>query len=104
MPKPSRFKIVGRDKSGALVISGRWLFFAMDSMGISLDDCVDLLRTNGLAFDVVGLVQAAKHSGNFTLERILSRLEMARPPKLPPEVLRRAVETAWARRTPDAHR
>jgi len=60
-----------------MIVPGATVFAWMDTHGLPLTNIVDGLRRNQLAFDVVGFVQAAKASGNFSRDALLARMTEA---------------------------
>ena len=63
-----------REVGGDSIVSGKTIFFIMDSKGASLDFITEYLRDRGVGFNVVEFVDAALESKNFTYETIKKRL------------------------------
>jgi len=57
-----------------VMLDGKKIFFLMDSQGVALELINDYFREEGAAFNVVGFVEAALESKNFTYPTIKRRL------------------------------
>lgn len=61
------------------VISGAFIFRLVDSIGLPLDILVQELKEKQFAFDMVGFIQAAKDSKNYTAKRLVALFNENRP-------------------------
>jgi len=67
--------LVGFSKEGSPVISGETVFYWMDTKGMPLEIINESLRVNSAGFDVVGFIEAALSSKNFTYQKIREKLK-----------------------------
>jgi alanyl-tRNA synthetase len=71
---------VGVGTDGATpIVSGAFIFQLIDSIGLPLDIVVQELKEKCLAFDMVGFIQAAKDSTNYTTKRLKALFNENRP-------------------------
>lgn len=61
------------------VISGAFIFRLVDSIGMPLDLLIQELKDKHLAFDMLGFIQAAKKSKNYTPKRLKALFNENRP-------------------------
>lgn len=61
------------------IISGAFIFQLIDSIGLPLDIIIQELKERHLAFDMVGFIQAAKDSTNYTPKRLKALFNENRP-------------------------
>lgn len=59
-----------QDGTTKQVLNGKIVFSMVDSMGIPLDIIMICLEKEGFAFDLLGFLQAAKDSKNYTKEKL----------------------------------
>jgi alanyl-tRNA synthetase len=66
--------IVGKTTSGQNVVEGQGCFKLVDTYGLPLEVIYDRLQEYNMCIDVVGYIEAALESKNFTYETVKSRL------------------------------
>lgn len=61
------------------VVNGNFVFKLMDSKGLPLDIILVELREKSLAFDLIGFIEAAIKSKNYSKKKLRSLIESNRP-------------------------
>lgn len=71
---------VGKGEDGTSpVVSGLFIFRLVDTIGLPFDIVIQELKDRQIAFDVIGFVQAAKNSKNYTPKRLRALFNENRP-------------------------